>query len=106
MIPKFDLVESKKAFHDGHWCIRILDGEYEGLVYQYDTVRIEEDDEGAVLHFNTITVENPNNADLTEENDKHILGGILTAIIEEELNQLDKEQDENGTPDTEESAAQ
>jgi len=104
MIPKFELVESKNGFHDDHWCIKILDGEYAGLVYQYDTVKVEEeeDGDGAVLTFNTITVENPNNCDLTKEQDKNILGNILVSIIQEQLEQMS----ENGTSDTEESTAQ
>jgi hypothetical protein len=105
MIPKFELVECKNGYHDDHWCIKILDGDYAGLVYQYDTVKIneEEDGDGAVLTFNTITVVNPNNCDLTEENDKGILGGILVNIIQE---QLEAQANENGTSDTEESTAQ
>jgi hypothetical protein len=103
-LPKFELVEKKSAFHDDHWCIRILDGEYAGLVYQYDVVKIgeEESDGSAVLTFNTITVENPNNCDLTEENDRGILGGILVEIIRE---QMEAQLNENGTSDTEQSPA-
>ena len=102
MIPKFELVECKNGYHDDHWCIKILDGEYEGLVYQYDTVKIEEDgdSDGAVLIFNTITIDNPNDANLTEEGERNILGNILVSIIQEQLEHM---ANENGTPNTEES---
>ena len=106
MIPKFEVIEHPNGFHDDHWCIKILDGEYEGLVYQYDVVKIDEELEengSANLTFNTITVDNPNNVDLTEENDKGILGGILVSIIQEQLENM---ANENGTSDTEESTAQ
>jgi len=106
MIPKFEVIEHPNGFHDDHWCIKILDGDYEGLVYQYDVVKIDtelEEDGSANLTFNTITVDNPNNVDLTEENDKGILGGILVEIIKE---QLEAQANENGTSDTEESTAQ
>ena len=106
MIPKFEVIEHPNGYHDDHWCIQIQEGEYNGLVYQYDVVKIgdEIDEDGsATLTFNTITVSNPNNVDLTEENDKGILGGILVEIIKEQLETLNNE---NGTPDTEESAAQ
>jgi len=105
MIPKFEVIEHPNSFHDDHWCIKILDGEYAGLVYQYDVVKIGEEleDGSADLTFNTITVSNPNNVDLTEENDKGILGGILVEIIKE---QLEAQANENGTSDTEESTAQ
>ena len=97
-VPKFEIVEHPNGYHEDHWCIKILDGEYAGLVYQYDVVKIgeEAEDGSAELTFNTITVENPRNVDLTEENDKGILGGILVSIIQE---QLEAQANENGTPD-------
>lgn len=98
MIPKFEIVEHPNGYHEDHWCIKILDGEYAGLVYQYDVVKIgEEAEDGSTdLTFNTITVENPRNVDLTEENDNGILGGILVSIIQEQLENM---ANENGTPD-------
>lgn len=99
-LPKFEVVEHPNGFHTDHWCIKILEGEYEGLVYQYDVVKISDEilESGeAELKFNTITVDNPNNVDLTEENDKGILGGILVEIISEQLDNM-KAQDENGAP--------
>lgn len=103
MLPKYELVDNKKAFHDDHWCVKITEGDYEGLVYQYDVVRIDDevDDNGAAqLTFNTITIDNPNNVDLTQENDKGILGGILVEIISQQL----EEMNENRTPDSSQSA--
>jgi hypothetical protein len=102
MLPKYEIVEHPNGFHEDHWCIQINDGEYEGLVYQYDRVKIGEQaaegDEEVDLIFNTITVANPNNVDLTQENDKGILGAVLVDIIKDSL---DREKNENGTPDTE-----
>jgi hypothetical protein len=97
--PKYEFVEHKEGFHNDHWCIKILEGEYEGLVYQYDTVKFDESDdpEEAVITYNTITVANPNNVDLTQEDEKGILGSILTNIITEQMGQIDA----HGTPDTE-----
>ena len=105
MTPKYEVVECNEGYHDDHWCIHIHDGDYAGLVYQYDTVKINESEqEGAVLSFNTITIKNPNNVDLTLENEKNILGDILVNIIQE---QLETERvNENGTSDTKEPAAQ
>jgi len=98
---KFDLVEHAEGA-EGHWCIKILDGDYAGLIYQYNTVNIEEeaDEDGAVLHFSTTTIEKPDDLDLTPEQDKVILGDILVNIIAEQLEHMS----ENGTPDTEQSA--
>ena len=101
-LPKYELIEHPNGFHNDHWCIKIHDGEYEGLVYQYDKVKMEEDKDGdgAMITFNTITVENPNDVDLTEENEKSIMGVILTDIITQQM----KEHNENGTSDTEKPA--
>lgn len=108
-LPKYEAVDRSDGFHADHWCIKILDGEYEGLVFQYDTVKFNPPangeeyaaDEETTLTFNTITVENPNNVNLTEENDKGIMGAILVDLIQQHLSELDKENNENGTPDTE-----
>jgi hypothetical protein len=103
--PKYEIVDSKNAYHDDHWCIKILDGDFAGLVYQYDVVKIQEDEDeagSAEVTFNTITVENPNNLDLTEEQEQGIMGSILIDIIQSEIEKLGDEQDnENGTSDTE-----
>lgn len=103
-IPNYEVIEHPNSFHNEHWCIQINDGDYEGLVYQYDVVRIGEaaEDGEADLTFNTITIANPNNVDLTQENDKGILGGILVNIIQEQLEQLNSE---NGTSDSEQPSA-
>ena len=102
MLPKYEIVEHPNGFHEDHWCIQINDGEYEGLVYQYDTVKIGEEDENgeAALTFNTVTVANPNNVDLTEENDKGILGSVLVDIIQEQI-ERETTDDENRASDTE-----
>lgn len=99
-LPKYDLVEHKNSFHDDHWAVKILEGDYEGLVYQYDVVKFNETEDGneTELTFSTITLDNPNNVDLTLENDKGIMGAVLTDIITKQLEQMS----ENGTPDSEE----
>ena len=100
-LPKYDLVEHKNSFHDDHWAVKVLDGDYEGLVYQYDVVKFNETEDGkeTELTFSTITLDNPNNVDLTLENDKGIMGAVLTDIITKQLERMDSE---NGTPDSEE----
>lgn len=99
MTVKYELIEHNNSFHEKHWAIQIQEGEYEGVVYQYDTVSFNEEEQGqVVLSFNTITLENPNNLDLTAEGFETILGDILTGIIEEQLEQMENE---DGTGNTE-----
>jgi len=93
MSVKYDLVMREETYHNEHWCIEILEGELEGFVYQYDTVKFHEDEEGAgFLDFNILTVENPNEYDLTSESTTSILGDVLCEIVEENL----RESVENG----------
>jgi hypothetical protein len=101
LLPKYELVDNVNRFHEDHWCVKILDGEYEGLVYQYDVVTIDEDEDGdgAELKFNTVNIENINNITFTDEKDKGILGNILVDIIKDQM-ELRRE---NGTLDTEQS---
>jgi|SaaInlStandDraft_2_1057019.scaffolds.fasta_scaffold145595_2 hypothetical protein len=91
MTTKYKLIEHENQFHEDHWCVEILEGEFKGLAYQYDVVNFKEIDEEAVLDFNTVTVKNPNNIDLEDDNLETVLGDVLVDIInsrleEEELN--------------------
>jgi len=101
--PEFELIDHQDGDND-HWCIKIKDGEYKGLIYQYQTVSINEHDsgDGAVLSFKTAVVENPNNINLTKETDQSIMGAILVNILDEQPENV-KGTDENGTSNTEES---
>lgn len=102
MTVKYDLIVHENEFHKDHWAIKIQEGEYEGVVYQYDTVSINEDVGDVVLTFNTVTLDNPNELDLTNSEFESIIGAILTEIIEEQMEQMND--GENGTGDTEASA--
>jgi hypothetical protein len=99
MTVNYELVEAKSGYHEDHWAIKLLEGDYEGVTYQYDTVAFEEENGQTILKFNTITVENPNEKDLTSESFKDTIGDILVEIIEE---QLREENNGNGKSDTEE----
>lgn len=101
MPVKYQLIEHENSFHENHWAVKIEDGDYEGVTYQYDTVSINEEEGEVVLAFNTITLENPNELDLTTDEFENILGDILTKVIEEQMEQMN---DEDGTGNTEASA--
>ena len=98
MAVNYTLVDPKgKGFHKDHWAVQVLEGDLEGYIFQYDTVRIiphEDPEEGAVLEFNTITLEEVEN-NLTDEDKKNILGDILVDILQEQI------ENENGTPNPE-----
>jgi len=100
-MTKYKLVEHANGFHDEHWCIEIEEGTFKGVVYQYDTINIEENVDGGdpVLQFNTITVANPNEEDLTDEEFSGIIGDILVEIISERMNE---ESNAGNTSNTEE----
>jgi hypothetical protein len=101
-VVKHSLIEHDQSFHADHWAIRLEEGDYAGVVYQYDTVSFEENEDNGdvVLTFNTITLDNPNEIDLSTEEFEGILGDILTRIIEEQL----EAENENGINDTGASA--
>jgi len=98
MPVKYELIEHDNSYHNNHWAIRIQEGEYEGVAYQYDTVSINEEEGDVVLSFNTITLENPQEKDLKNDEFESIIGDILTTIIEDHLENLDGE---DGTGSTE-----
>jgi hypothetical protein len=100
MQVKYELIEHDNSFHQNHWAIKLLEGEYEGVSYQYDTVSFNQEPDGSVvLSFNTITLENPNEVDLTNPEFETTIGDILVSIIEEQMEQM--EDGKNGTGSTE-----
>lgn len=100
MSVKYDLVMREDTYHKEHWCVQILEGELEGLVFQYDTIKFNEDEDGVgYLDFNILTVENSNEYDLTSEFTTSILGDILCEIVEENLRE--RETNVNGNSNTE-----
>lgn len=98
MTVKYELVEHGNSFHENHWAIKLEEGEYSGVVFQYDTVSINEEEGDVVLSFNTITLDNPEDKDLKTEEFEGIIGDILTSIIQEQLEQI--VDGEDGTGDT------
>lgn len=94
MLPKYELVWNPKGFHDDHWCVKISDGELEGLAYQYDTVKFEEYEGQGVLDFNILAVENPSEYDLTGKSVTDLLGSILVDIIEAQLADIEAKEKE------------
>jgi hypothetical protein len=98
MAVNYTLVDpGNKGFHEDHWAVQILEGDLEGYMFQYDSVRIieqENPEDGAVLEFNTVTLKEVD-ADLTNEEKKNILGDILVDILMEQIENAD------GTPNPE-----
>lgn len=79
-----------------------MEGELEGVAFQYDTVKFREEDSGdVVLDFDVLYVENGERLDPSEESTSKVLGDILVDIIETNLREMD---DGNGNIDTEASA--
>ena len=95
MPVKHELLEHDGSLYENHWAIKISEGEFEGVVFQYDTVSVDEMIEGedVYLHFNTIELENPNNKDLTSDEFKDTVGDLLVSIIGEHLDKMDESGD-------------
>jgi hypothetical protein len=100
MPVKYDLVMDEEAYHDEHWSIKILEGDLEGVVFQYDTVKFREEEgaDGAVLDFDILYIEGEEKAAAHDGADQ-IFGDILVGIIEENLREMAK--DGNGNSNTE-----
>jgi len=93
MTVKYKLLESNK------FAVEILEGELEGLTYQYDSVKINEDGAEVGLDYNILDVTGEKvdgdvlELDLFSESNKEILGDILVDIIETKLKEMNKEVD-------------
>lgn len=98
MPVKYDLVQHESGYHDEHWAIKIMEGDLEGVVFQYDTVSVEEkDQEEAILHFDILYIENEDKV-TDAEAAKTIFGDILVSIIEEHASERENG---NGNSNTE-----
>ena len=67
--------------------LRILSGDYEGIVFAYNNVRVHEEAEQARFEFTFDVVENPNMVDTNRESFTMILGDILVDVIENQMQQ-------------------
>ena len=96
MLPKYELITHDGGYHKDHWSLKILDGELEGLIYQYDTISFNEDDNGqGFLNFNILTIDNPNEYDLTSGEVTDILGQVLVELVTEQMNKESENGDGN-----------
>ena len=92
MPVKYKLLESNQ------FAVEILEGELEGFTYQYDSVKINEDEDEIGLDYNILDVTGEEvdcdvlELDLYSESNEEILGDILVDIIETKL----KEMNNNG----------
>jgi len=98
MPVKYKLVERDEAYHSDHWAIEVLEGELEGFVFQYDTVKFREEDGQGILDFEVLDVKNGEKVDVNNETTSNILGGILVDIIEQNMREMENG---DGNTDTE-----
>jgi len=98
MPVKYKLVEHPDAYHDKHWAIEILEGDLEGVTFQYDTVKFREEDGQGILDFEVLNIENGEIVDTDNEGTSEILGGILVDIIEQQMREMENG---DGNTDTE-----
>lgn len=99
MAVKYELVTHDESYHDNHWAIKILEGDLEGVVFQYDTVKFREEDGQGILDFEVLDIEKGEMVDTNDQVTSDILGGILVDIIEQQMREMDNNGD--GNTDTE-----
>ena len=73
---------------DDFSCIKLLDGNYEGVIYKYDKVAFEPKplDSGDIpLRFTYDIMVNPKKVDVESTDFKNYIGDILIEVVEEQL---------------------
>ncbi len=73
---------------DDFSCIKIMDGQYEGIIYKYDNVKIsqtENADGQLPLKFTYDIMTNPNKEDINSTEFRIYIGDILIEVMEEQL---------------------
>jgi len=73
---------------DNFSCIKILEGDFEGVIYKYNHVKFapEPNKEGKLpLKFDYDIMSNPNKSDVKCEEFKQYIGDILIEVVEQQL---------------------
>ena len=73
---------------DDFSCIKIMDGQFEGIIYKYNNVKLsqtENADGELPLKFTYDIMANPNNEDIKSTDFRNYIGDILVEVMEEQL---------------------
>ena len=73
---------------DDFSCIKILDGQYEGIIYKYNQVKISETENADCqlpLKFTYDIMANPNKEDIKSTDFRNYIGDMLVEVMEEQL---------------------
>ena len=72
---------------DDFTCVKLLEGDYEGVIYKYDNVKFEElNNNGQVpLQFTYDVFLNPNSKDVDNQDFKNYIGDILVELVDQRL---------------------
>ena len=73
---------------DDFSCIKIMDGQYEGIIYKYNNVKFSstENENGEIpLKFTYDVMTNPNNEDVKSNDFRNYIGDILVECVEDQL---------------------
>ena len=73
---------------DDFSCIKIMDGQFEGVIYKYNNVKLSqtENAEGELpLKFTYDIMANPTNEDINSTDFRNYIGDILVEVMEEQL---------------------
>ena len=90
--PKYEYVDSPVNPEIG--AIKILEGEYEGLVYQYGKAAFNEREDGQCeLNFQFTAFDKPEGIDLKSKDLYNVMGNILVEVIEEHIDETEKHVD-------------
>jgi len=73
---------------DDFSCIKIMDGQYEGIIYKYNNVKFSstENANGEIpLKFTYDVMTNPNEEDVKSDDFRNYIGDILVECVDEQL---------------------
>tara|TARA_B100000524_G_C23358218_1_gene264750 strand:+ start:39 stop:365 length:327 start_codon:yes stop_codon:yes gene_type:complete len=73
---------------DDFSCIKLLEGQYEGIIYKYNQVKFSttENASGQIpLKFTYDIMANPNKEDVKSDDFRNYIGDILVECVEEQL---------------------
>ena len=73
---------------DDFSCIKIMDGQYEGIIYKYNNVKFSQTENASSqipLKFTYDIMANPNDENIKSDDFRNYIGDILIECVEEQL---------------------
>jgi hypothetical protein len=83
--PKYEFVPEFDLDTNANCPIKILEGEYSGIVYRYGKISLKEENDNLNVTMDIEIIKSPDNFDSQDKSFTNVVGEIFSAIIVEKM---------------------